>query len=266
MSRRRLLAGGISLAGTALLGPAWAWFVEPRWVDHSVQTVPVEGLTSPVRIVHITDLHASEAVPLAYLRRVADLISADPPDAVVVTGDLVTEDPLWIEGVARVLGEIRSRAGTFAILGNHDYWTDGPRLSRALDRFGVHHLRNANTHIDSLRLVGIDDHWTGNDDLERAIAGVGADEATLLMMHSPDLIYPAADGGIPLAVCGHTHGGQIRLPGMGALVVPSAYGFEQGWYEVDGTRMYVNRGVGTLSVKARLLCRPEVAELRLVPA
>ena len=228
-------------------------------------TVPVVGLDHPLRIVHITDLHASPAVPLRYLQRVADLISADPPDAVVVTGDLITREASWIDGVCKILGSVQSLHGVFAILGNHDYWTDGPAVSRALDRFGVHHLRNANTRVGGLRLLGIDDHWTGNHDLDRAMAGVGADEPSLLLMHSPDLVYAAAEANLKLAVCGHTHGGQIRLPGLGALVVSSSYGFEKGWYEVEGTRMYVNRGVGTLPIRARVLCRPEVAELHLVP-
>ena len=159
-----------------------------------------------------------------------------------------------------------ARRGTFAILGNHDYWCDGGRMSRELEAVGVQHLRNRSVVIDGLRLVGIDDHWTGNDDLDHAMAGVGADEPTLLLMHSPDLVFPAAGAGIDLALAGHTHGGQVRLPGWGALIVPSDHGFQMGWYEQGGTRMYVNRGLGTLEIKVRLHCRPEVAEFVLEPA
>ncbi len=224
------------------------------------------GLTKPLSVVHVTDIHASKAVPLRFVRKIVGRINLAPPDLVLLTGDLVTEDTLYIRGIAEELGRLRPRLGTYAILGNHDYWTDGGRLSRELDKRGVVHLRNAHVRVDGLTLVGIDDHWTGNDDLDAALAGVGADEASLLLMHSPDLVYQAAEAKLPVALCGHTHGGQVRLPGMGAITVPSAYGFEQGWYAVDGSRMYVNRGLGTLPIKARWMCRPEVASLTLVPA
>ena len=261
-SRRELLTTAV---GAALLGPAYAWWVEPRWVSETHQTVALSGLGAPLKVVHLTDIHASGAVPLRFVRKVIDRVNATRPDLVVVTGDLVTEDTTYISGIARELGELRPRLGTHVILGNHDYWTDGARISRELDRHGVNHLRNANVVVDGLRLVGIDDHWTGNDDLDAALAGVGAEEPSLLLMHSPDLIYQAADARLALALCGHTHGGQVRVPGYGAITVPSAYGFEQGWYEVEGSRMYVNRGLGTLPVRARFNCRPEVLHLQLVP-
>jgi predicted MPP superfamily phosphohydrolase len=247
------------------MGPLYPWFVEPRWVQGTYHRVAVKGLPQTLNVVHLTDIHASRAVPLRFVRRVFERINAERPDLIVVTGDLVTEDTSYIDGIAALLGELRARLGTYVILGNHDYWTDGGRISRALETHGVVHLRNTNVLLDGLRLVGIDDHWTGNDNLDRAMAGVGDDEPRLLLMHSPDLIYQAADGNLPLALCGHTHGGQVRIPGYGAITVPSAYGFEQGWYDVEGSRMYVNRGLGTLPIRARFNCRPEVLHLELVP-
>ncbi len=261
-SRRELLTAAV---GTALLGPVYSWYVEPRWVQGTHQRVVMPGLTAPLKVVHLTDIHASDAVPLRFVRKIVERVNRAAPDVVVVTGDLVTEDTTYISGIAEELGRLRARLGTYLILGNHDYWTDGARISRELDRHGVNHLRNANVVLDGLRLVGIDDHWTGNDDLDRAMAGVGTDEPSLLLMHSPDLIYQASDAKIGLALCGHTHGGQVRLPGYGAITVPSAYGFEQGWYVVEGSRMYVNRGLGTLPIRARFNCRPEVLHLELVP-
>ena len=265
-TRRRLLTAAAPLAGVAVLAPTWSWFLEPRWVDWSRQEVDLPGLPAALdgaRVVHLSDLHASPAVPLRYLRRVIDRVNALSPDLVVVTGDLITHAAHFMPGVAGELGRLRGRLGTFAILGNHDYWVDGPRMARHLDAAGVHHLRNASVDLDGLRLLGVDDHWTGNDDLERAMAGVGAHEPTLLLMHNPDLLFEAASAGVHVALCGHTHGGQVRLPWYGALVLPSEHGFEQGWYSEGATRMYVNRGVGTLKNRARLLCRPEVLELTL---
>jgi hypothetical protein len=266
VTRRRLLTAAAPLAGVAVLGPVWSWYLEPRWVDWSSQQVVIPSLPEALegaRVVHLTDVHASAAVPLRYVRRVVDRVCRLEPDLVVITGDLVTHDSAFISGVARELGRLRGRLGTFAVLGNHDYWVDGPRLGRQLEAAGVHHLRNESVVLEGLRLLGIDDHWTGNDDLDRAMAGVGADEPSVLLMHSPDLLSDAASAGVDVALAGHTHGGQVRLPWYGALVLPSVHGFEQGWYEQGATRMYVNRGVGTLETRARLLCRPEVLELTL---
>jgi predicted MPP superfamily phosphohydrolase len=230
------------------------------------QTATMPGLPAPIRIVHLTDIHASRAVPLEFVRKVVDRINADPPDLAVLTGDYVTEDRSWVEGIGRELGRIRSKSGTYAILGNHDYWTDGPGVSKALEKHGVHHLRNESVKAAGLRLIGVDDHWTRNDDVNRAMAGVGDDEPKLMLLHSPDLVHQAADAGVHLALAGHTHGGQVRLPFYGALIVPSAFGFEQGWYRSGDTRLYVNRGLGTLEMKVRVHCRPEVHELTLLPA
>ncbi len=274
LTRRRFLVRAAASApaavlGTGLAGAVYGTTIEPRWVDWTLHRVPVPRLPAAMagfRVVHITDIHASPVVPMEFVRGVVDEINADPPDVVALTGDFLTADRDWARRVATELGRLEPRHGTFAILGNHDYWCDGALMSRELEAAGVHHLRNASTVLDGLRLVGIDDHWTGNDDLDAALAGVASDEPTVLLMHSPDLLFPASEGGIDVALAGHTHGGQVRIPGWGALIVPSDHGFQMGWYEQGATRMYVNRGLGTLELKVRTFCRPEVAEFVLEPS
>ena len=268
-TRRRVLLMGAGLFSSAVLVGGWGTIIEPRWVDFSEHRVPIPGLPprlDGLRVAHLTDVHASHVVPLEWIRSVVDQVNAQQPDLVVITGDLVTEDTSWITGVARELGRLQARLGRFAILGNHDYWTHGPRVSRALEAAGIRHLRNDNVLLGGaggLRLIGVDDHWTGNMDFERAMAGVGAQEPKLVMMHSPDLVFEASRAGAHLALAGHTHGGQVRLPGWGALIVPSEHGFQAGFYDEDSTRLYVNRGVGTLDLKVRTFCRPEVASFVL---
>jgi uncharacterized protein len=243
----------------------WSTLIEPHWVEFRAHEVVIPGLPvrlDGLRVAHLTDIHASRVVPLHWVREVVERVNALEPDLVVITGDLVTEDTSWIDGVAKELGQLRAKHGRFAILGNHDYWTHGAAVSTALERYGVNHLRNTSELIGGLgglRLLGIDDHWTDNDDLEAAMAGVGAEEPKLMLMHSPDLLAAVSSAGVHLALAGHTHGGQVRLPGWGALILPSEHGFEAGFYEAAGTRMYVNRGVGTLDLKVRMFCRPEVA-------
>lgn len=243
----------------------WSTLVEPRWVEFTSHRVAIPGLPPQLdglRIAHLTDIHASEVVPLRWIREVVERVNSLHPDLVVITGDLITDDTSFIDGVAKELGRLEAKYGRFAILGNHDHWIHGAAVSAALERHEVNHLRNSSELIGGpggLRLLGIDDHWTGNDDLEAAMAGVGADEPKLMLMHSPDLLGPVSRAGAHLALAGHTHGGQVRLPGWGALILPSEEGFEAGFYEAGRTRMYVNRGVGTLNLKVRMFCRPEVA-------
>ena len=126
----------LGFAGASLIAPVWAWYIEPRWVDftrHEVRLGRLPESLSGFRIVHLSDIHASRAVPLRFVRRVVDRINEDPPDLVVVTGDLVTEDATRIEGLARELGRLRAEQGVFAILGNHDFWTDGARISSSFN-------------------------------------------------------------------------------------------------------------------------------------
>jgi predicted MPP superfamily phosphohydrolase len=266
LSRRRLLDGLAASALCAAGGAGWGVFLEPRWVQRSRHEVRLPGLprsADGLRMVQVSDVHASPVTPLAWIEEALAPFVADPPDLFVITGDLVTEHPEFADGVARALARVPARRGSFAILGNHDWWHCGPALSRALERHGVRHLRNDSVQVEGLRLVGVDDHWTGQCDMERAFAGVGRDEATVLLMHSPDLVVPAAEAGVGLALAGHTHGGQVRVPGYGALIVPSEYGYQQGFYGLGGTRLYVNRGLGTLDLRVRTFCRPEIAEFVL---
>lgn len=265
-TRREFLTG----SGAAVLcggsAASWAIFLEPRWLDWTQHEVRIPGLgpaEDGLRVVHLSDIHCSPMTQPGYIERGVEQINALEPDVVVVTGDLVTEYPEYGDRLCEVLGRLRARRGCYAILGNHDWWLGGPRLSRHLERHGIRHLDNDSLRLGSLRLIGVDDHWTGHDDFDRAMAGVGKEEPKLLLMHSPDLVVPAAEAGVHLALCGHTHGGQVRIPWYGALIVPSKLGYEQGFYSHDGTTMYVNRGYGTLDLRVRTFCRPEVATFTL---
>lgn len=265
-SRRDFLRGAGS---TALLGASaggWGIFAEPRWVDWTQHELHIPGLgpeEDGLRVVHLSDIHCSPMTEPGYIDRGIERINTLEPDLVVITGDLVTEYPDYGDLLCASLGRLRARRGVYAILGNHDWWLGGPRISRGLERHGVDHLYNSSRTLGSLKLVGIDDHWTGHADLDRAMAGVSTQDPTLLLMHSPDLVVPASEAKIDVALAGHTHGGQVRIPWYGALIVPSRLGYEQGFYEYGGTTMYVNRGYGTLDLRVRTFCRPEVATFTL---
>jgi len=275
MTRRdfliRCAAAGVAAATG---GGAYAYAVESRWVEVTRRTVAVPGWPAAfdgLRVAHLTDLHHSPIVPLAYLDSCVALVNAERPDVVALTGDYVTrkESRDFIEPMAAAAGKLAAPLGVFATLGNHDMWVDGPAVRGALARHGCAVLGNRSVELARsgarLSVVGIGDLWTEGVNLRAAFRGVPAGRASLVLMHNPDLFerWPAALPGLVLA--GHTHGGQVVLPGFGPPYIPSRYGrkYAKGLFQRPGASMYVNRGLGTLHLPVRLFARPEIALLTI---
>jgi predicted MPP superfamily phosphohydrolase len=162
--------------------------------------------------------------------------------------------------MAAVLGRLKAPQGVYAVLGNHDWWHDGQRTAKAMSAQGIRVLENASVRLPGheLWVVGIGDHSTGHSDPMRALAGVPPGAATLVMMHDPFSFatMPRTRG---LVVASHTHGGQISVPGYGALLVPGAAPREwaYGWIAHKNKRMYVTSGLGVSILPVRFNMRPE---------
>lgn len=227
----------------------------------------VDGLPRPFdgyRIAFLTDMHVAPFMRRGFYREIAARVRQFDPDLVLLGGDFVT----WRRHTALmaelVMGGLEARDGVFAVLGNHDYWAGATRVREALEERGVRFLINRSvtlTRDDArIRLVGIDELYRGEPDLDAAFAGVDPREPCLAVSHHPDIIELAADHRIDLLVCGHTHGGQIRFPFFGAVVVPSRHEAEyaSGFHRLRHALMYVSRGIGAVP-PVRILCRPEVA-------
>jgi predicted MPP superfamily phosphohydrolase len=153
-----------------------------------------------------------------------------------------------------------------ACLGNHDHWTDADAVAGALTDAGITVLRNAAREVaDGLWVAAVDDVWERYADLEKALEGVPAGATVVLLAHEPDYADEvAADGRVSLQLSGHSHGGQVRLPFAGPLVLPYlGRKYPAGLYRVGEMWLYVNRGVGLVSPAVRFNCRPEVTVLRL---
>jgi predicted MPP superfamily phosphohydrolase len=174
-----------------------------------------------------------------------------------------------VEPCAEALGELKAPEGVWAVLGNHDHKTDGPLTRAALRRRGIEVLTNQNTGLrrgaDVLQLAGVDDWGWGKADFARAMRGVDTARPSLMLSHEPMALDVPETRGVSLILSGHTHGGQIRLPLVGA---PAAYVWEhlkylRGAYESEGTQLYVSRGTGVIGVPVRIGAPPEVAVLRL---
>jgi uncharacterized protein len=222
-----------------------------------------------LRIVHLTDLHHSLFTPLETVNRAVHLANQLRPDLVALTGDYVTLSPSYIWPVARALGKLRSRLGTYAVLGNHDFQVDAEEMTHALRAQHIRVLRNAHHALrargSAVWILGVDDLWWAADDFPAALDSVPARDLKILLCHNPVGIFTAAAHGIDFVLSGHTHGGQVRLPWVGSLRGRSKLGerFVEGWNRVDGTQIYVSRGIGKVLVPVRLGCPPEIACLRL---
>ncbi len=222
-----------------------------------------------LRIVHLTDIHHSLFTPLEDVERAVQLANRLAPDLVALTGDYVTLSPDYIKPVARALGKLRARLGVYAVLGNHDFQVDPDEITRALRLHHIDVLRNTHHALRSasgtLWMVGVDDLWWQADDLPAALRSIPARDPKIVLFHNPLGIHEAATYGVDLVLSGHTHGGQVRLPGFGKLYgrKKMGRGFIEGWNRLGGTQIYVNRGIGKVVVPVRVACPAEIACLRL---
>jgi predicted MPP superfamily phosphohydrolase len=168
------------------------------------------------------------------------------------------------------LASLNAKYGIFAVLGNHDLWTDAVVVRAGLEREGVPVLVNQGVTLsvgrDNIYLAGLDDAWSGQPDLSAALDGSATDIPVILLAHEPDVAdISALDGRVSLQLSGHSHGGQVRLPGVGAPILPYlGQKYEQGVYRVNNMWVYTNRGLGVIPPPVRLNCPPEITEITLV--
>jgi len=288
-SRRRFLGVTFgSLAGGAascLLGPLYATQIEPRWIEVTTVEIRVQELAGSldgVTIAQLGDFHVGRNVSRDQVRRAVQITRDLEPDLIILTGDFVTGSASYSAACAEELARLEAPYGVYAVLGNHDNWTDADKVSANVEAAGIVVLRDEVRAIEvgesRLWLLGIEDtgHTAGffggffgdfraiwdekRQRLSEMLEGVPDDEPRLLLVHNPDFTEMLPEGRIDLALCGHTHGGQVRLPLLGAPVVPSFFGdkYAHGLVHGPSTLVYVNRGIGLIPPAVRFNCRPEV--------
>lgn len=231
--------------------------------------VPVEGWSGPpVRVAHLTDFHLNSHLPLSYFQDALRRVAAQCPDLVIFTGDYITYKkyvPLMVE----VLPLAKGKFGSFGIIGNHDQWSD-LRLVRAVaESAGVQMIGGKTVRLNvgdghCVVVSGFEHPWGEKRwVLPERMAG----ELHLILTHTPDNIYRLQDRGFDAVFAGHYHGGQIRIPGIGPLVVPSKYGrrYDRGHFVFGRTHLFVSAGVGSAEPPVRLWCPPDVLIVDFVP-
>jgi predicted MPP superfamily phosphohydrolase len=216
---------------------------------------------APLRAAHLTDLHVGRMTPFAVQREALELVNAQKPDLILITGDFVCHSQLYLDQLTQLMSGFH--APVIGVLGNHDYWAGAEEVCQALRRGGVEILRNQHTTItvrgQSLQIVGLDDAYTGHARLDKAVAGLRRDRPVLALSHiaeEADFLWPH---GIPLVLSGHTHGGQITLARLheitlgkigGHKYLHGLYGSRQG--NDNGGAVYVGAGIGAAVMSLRI--------------
>jgi predicted MPP superfamily phosphohydrolase len=239
-----------------------------NWVD--ITTLPLALPRLPeefhsYRLVQISDFHIGTWLTRDHLEEAVDLINQLEPDAVAITGDLVTFDPeRFAKDLVEELSRLAPRDVCVGVLGNHDHWADPKLMRQIFKEAGIIDLSNKVYTLERgaarLFFAGVDDYYDGLDRLDQVLERLPGDEAAILLAHEPDFADISAETGrFDLQISGHTHGGQINLPVLGPPFLPR-YGrkYPSGLYQVNGMVQYTNRGLGTSEMQIRYKCRPEI--------
>ena len=281
-NRRRFLLGS-TLGGASAVGASYGYMRlwESGWLEVSRHQVPVsrtEKGVRPFRILHLSDLHASRAVSLGYLRRAIGVGLEQQPDLICITGDFITWKYRHWDEYADVLQACSDTVPTYACLGNHDggAWMQGRALTndnatqvkKLLADANVELLHNqsvtGNLGGQQWNIVGTGDLWNEECEPVEAFAHANAELPTLVLSHNPDAKELLLPHPWQLMLSGHTHGGQIYLPGLGAPLAPvKDKKYVRGLHELDpqsGRWLHITKGVGNLH-GLRFNCRPEVSLL-----
>ena len=276
MDRRRflknasILAGGAALAG-AQYGAIYTLLVEPFWPRVSRISVEIPGLPDTadgVRICQLSDFHVGPYIRGFQIKNAVNIANREKPDIFVLTGDFVSKRRRYADECAEALSGLNAPLGIYATLGNHDFWVDVDYVSDALRGVGITVLRDkAVESVPGLHLVVMDDWWEGSRDISGVVRSIPENDSYILLQHNPDIVlHPNAFGRPPaLILSGHTHGGQVNIPGVGPPIVPTALGsrYAAGLFDFGGVKLYVNRGLGAITPPIRFNCPPEVAVITL---
>lgn len=269
--RRLLLLALLTTVGALGLRAFW---IEPSQLVVHRASAPWRG--PALKVALLSDLHiGAPYVGIEKLRQVVERVNAESPDVVMLAGDFVTRGVLGgrlvePERIAQELRNLRAPLGVVAVLGNHDWWYDGPRVIRAFRAAGIQVLENEAVRVEHngqpLWLAGLSDQWTQQADWEGMLRKVKDDAPVLALTHNPD-VFAEMPLRVAFLLAGHTHGGQVRFPLMGAPIVPSRFGqrYVRGLIEENGRGMFVTTGVGTSMLPVRFGVPPEIVILTLNP-
>ena len=238
--------------------------------DRPASTELSAGFDPALRVVQVSDIHSGLFMTPARMRRYAEVVQQLRPDLFVMTGDFISNSIAYLAPCVKEMARVETRYGSFAVLGNHEHWHGEPEeVIAVFEAAGITVLQNAHRLLQTDRgpvaLAGIDDLRFGKPDLEQALEGLDPALPTILLSHRPEIFPQAAARNITLTLAGHYHGGQVKVSLLGLelslarLLTP----YPEGLYRLGGSRLYVNRGLGTVGTPVRLNAPPEITLFHL---
>jgi uncharacterized protein len=252
----------------------YAKLIEPNWIAINSLQLTLPHLSpefNGYRIVQISDIHRDQWMSSRHLLHIINLVNRQKPDLVAITGDLVTRNlPQYIPTLKPALTQLKAKDKTVAVLGNHDYENDSAALIQTLEQSGILNLGNDVYTLKRgsamLHIAGVDDVYVGKDRLDLVLQQLPKEGAAILLAHEPDFAdTSAATKRFDLQLSGHSHGGQVRLPLLRPLVLPTlGEKYYLGRYQVGEMIQYTNRGIGMTELHLRLGARPEITVFTLV--
>lgn len=256
----------LALVSMMLLG--YAMFLEPNLLK--INKFELGALSSAnIRVVQFSDTHLGEFYSIKDLEKLSKVINMQQPDIIVFTGDLVDviDENTDLNSISAVLGKMEAKKGKFAVYGNHDYGAQGHKYyKKAMEAGGFKVLVNeaVQYHLTdkiSVNIVGIDDGLLGKPDYEKINFLIKERYYDIVLLHEPDMIDLFEGEPYELALSGHTHGGQVRVPFKGALIkVPLGEKYDKGMYDIsEEQKLYVSSGLGNTKMPFRFLNIPEIA-------
>lgn len=259
----RALAFNLGEAARAALTEPFRLTVE----HHQIRLRRLPRELDGFRIVQLSDLHHSPFTSREQIERAIATANSLQPDIVALTGDYVSKEREYAAPCAELLGGLRPRHGIFAVLGNHDHWTDAALITDLFRAEGITVLINQGMRFENkgaaFWLAGVDDTMVGLEDLPLALAGASEQEFKLLLAHNPIILRKAARAGVDLVLSGHTHGGQVSLRSDRSASGRPRRRLLKGLARQGETQIYVTRGLGTVVLPVRFGCPPEVSLLEL---
>lgn len=248
--------------------------VEPNWLALEQVEVPIRGLPAGLdglRIGFISDFHRGRYVTEGDISRAAKYLQRQKPDLILLGGDFVEVEAENVHSCVKVLSQLKSPLGTYAVLGNHDYWTNSDIICASIQQSRIRLLINETLKLkwrsEHFYLVGLDDVWEGRPDPRTALRNVSPKAMKILLVHEPDYaeMIKKLPSWLPLQLSGHSHGGQVIIPFLGPPILPYlGQRYPAGLQRLSGSDrwIYTTRGIGNL-VPIRFNCKPEVTILTL---